>query len=357
MGVALREKKNKGGTVSLYLDIYHKGERHYEFLQNLSIVTKPTTALQRENNREARALARKILAKKQHELESSEYDITPAFKQRTDFVAFFSDYVSKYSKKDKRVMVACLGAFKDYLKDKQKSSLQANKLTADIIEGFRDYLLERYNYSTPHNYFKKLKKVVKVAVRKRLLHSDPSMDINLGVAKGISKNVLSYKEYELLAKTEITNVHIKRAFFFSLYTGLRFSDIVALKWQNIDLVNGSLRVRQAKTGAEVNMLLNPVALNVIGKKGKSNDLVFKLPSHTACTKSLRVWIKKAGIDKHITWHCARHSFATNHIIGKVDVKTISELLGHTSTAYTERYTHLVKEIKNNAILNMPKVEI
>ena len=105
------------------------------------------------------------------------------------------------------------------------------------------------------------------------------------------------------------------------------------------------------------MLLNEVAINVIGKKGKANQPVFNLPSHTACSKALKVWTRKAGINKHITWHCARHSFATNHIIGGIDTKTISELLGHTSTAYTERYTHLVKEIKDKAILNMPTFKI
>ena len=92
---------------------------------------------------------------------------------------------------------------------------------------------------------------------------------------------------------------------------------------------------------------------------KKDDLVFHLPSHTMCLKALRTWTKKAGIDKHITWHCARHSFGTNMAATAAQkgfsVRVVQEMMGHSNLQYTERYTRVVNEQKRTAMAELSKM--
>lgn len=78
-----------------------------------------------------------------------------------------------------------------------------------------------------------------------------------------------------------------------------------------------------------------------------------MPSHTACLKNLKAWTKKAEINKKITWHCARHSFATNIIFYGSDLNSASSLLGHNSFKYTQRYVRVVESLKEKAVQNLP----
>ena len=92
---------------------------------------------------------------------------------------------------------------------------------------------------------------------------------------------------------------------------------------------------------------------------EKDTLVFTLPSHTMCLKALRRWTKRAGIDKHITWHCARHSFGTNMAATAAQkgfsVRVVQEMMGHSSLRYTERYTRVVDEQKKKAMAELSKL--
>jgi len=358
MGVALRKKANKDNTTSLYLDIYNNGKRSYEFLQHLKIVTKPTSPIERELNKSNLDLAKKIKAKREHELESNEYDITPKYKQKIDFIQFYQSFLDNYTKKDKRVVEASFGKFKAFLDESEIKNLTTNQVDESLVHDFKTFLEDNLNGESPANYFKKFKMVMKYGVRKKIFLVNPAQDLSISSKTGIKKQVLSNDEIQLLASTQITNNEVKRAFLFSLFTGLRYCDIINLKWQNIDFKNGLLNIVQQKTGEQLTLELHQSALSILGKPSeKKQDFVFDLPSHTACTKNLKNWVTKAGITKHITWHCARHSFATNLIFYGADVNTASKLIGHNSLRYTERYTHIVKSLKVKAINNLPALKI
>ena len=97
-------------------------------------------------------------------------------------------------------------------------------------------------------------------------------------------------------------------------------------------------------------------LSLIGE-GKKDELIFALPSHTMCLKALRHWVAKAGIDKHITWHCARHSFAVNILNNGANIKTVASLLGHAGLKHTEKYTRAVDKLKEDAINTLASLAI
>lgn len=102
--------------------------------------------------------------------------------------------------------------------------------------------------------------------------------------------------------------------------------------------------------------LNDGLLGLIGE-GERKTLIFPLPSHTMCLKALRHWTKRAGIDKHITWHCARHSFAVNILNNGANIKTVASLLGHSGLKHTEKYTRAVDRLKEAAINSLPELKL
>jgi site-specific recombinase XerD len=358
MSVTLRKKANRNKTLSTYyLDIYQNNTRTYEFLKHLKHIEKPKNAFEREQNKECEKLAKLIKSKREHELESNDYNITPKFKQKIDFIAFFQDFINTYTKKDKRIVEATFIKFKEFLNDSEIQQLNTNQLDESLVHDFKTYLEQNLNGESPANYFKKFKMLIKTGVRKKIFVSNPAQDITIKKKDSIKKEILTNEDIQILASTPLTNNEVKRAFLFSLFTGLRYSDIIALKWQNIDFKNKILKTIQEKTKEQVIIELHQTALQILDTPAKNTDFVFSLPSHTACNKNLKYWCKKAGINKHITWHCARHSFATNLIFYGADVNTASKLLGHNSLRYTERYTHIVNSLKEKAVSNLPNINL
>lgn len=174
---------------------------------------------------------------------------------------------------------------------------------------------------------------------------------------------MSIEEMQRLITThyEGESTDIRRAFIFCMYSGLRWCDVKDLTFGNVDYSNRLLRFEQAKTkghssASGVVIPLNDGLLGLIGK-GERDALIFPLPSHTMCLKALRHWTKRAGIDKHITWHCARHSFAVNILNNGANIKTVASLLGHSGLKHTEKYTRAVDSLKEAAINSLPELNL
>ena len=134
-----------------------------------------------------------------------------------------------------------------------------------------------------------------------------------------------------------------------------------LTFSNVDYSNRLLKFEQNKTkghsGASGVMIpLNEGLLRLIGT-GDKQELIFPLPSQQMCLKALKHWVKKAEIDKHITWHCARHSFAVNILNNGANIKTVASLLGHSGLVHTEKYTRAVDALKQAAIDSLPELDI
>lgn len=356
MTVTLRKKENADGTVTPYLDIYHNGKRKYEFLTGLKLLKPARTAFDRQTNKQNIQLAEQIRAKRSQEIETNDYQITPKFKSKVDFVSYFENFAKRYPKKDKRVIISALYKFREFMRETDRKSISAGQVDEAFVIEFKEYLESALNGESPSNYFSKFKRVLKQATREKILPFNPATEVTIKKKASIKKEILSIEEIQKLAATPCTNDTVKRAFLFSLYTGLRHSDIIALTWGNIDLINKKLSIVQQKTGIRANVNLHETALqqlNGLKRSAHPESPVFTLPSHTACLKDLKVWVKKAGINKKITWHCARHSFATNLIYYGADITTASNLLGHSDLKYTQRYTRIVASMKEKAISNLP----
>lgn len=356
MAVQLRKKFNSDGTVSQYLDIYHNGKRSYEFLSKLKLLKPARTPFERKTNKENIQLAEQIKTKRSQELTANDYQVTPSFRNRTDFTEYFENFANRYTKKDKRVIISALYKFREFLRETGRKTVSANQVNESFVIEFKEYLESKLNGESPANYFSKFKRVLKHGTRERVFLTNPSSEVTIKKRETIQKEILSIDEIQQLAKTPSTNDHVKSAFIFSCFTGLRHCDIISLKWGNVDLVHKKLSIVQQKTGIRVNVNLHDTAIEVLnGRTGKPDSPVFTLPSHVACGKDLKVWVKKAGINKKITWHCSRHSFGTNLLFYGADIITTSNLLGHSDLKYTQRYVRIVNSMKQKAISNLPTI--
>lgn len=350
MAVLLKKRKNSDGTTSLYLILNYNGKRKYEFL-NQCKQFKVSNPIDRKNNKEKLELAKTILHTRSLEIENNNYDLTPKTKKWVDFIAYFENYNKSYGKKDIRVLQACLNKFKEFLKEENIKSLNSNELDENLMINFKEYLEHTLKGTSPATYFKRFKKVLNQGVRDKILTVNPAANVTIKENEGIIKDILTFDEIRLLFNADCPNKEVKRAFLFSCLTGLRFCDINTLKWSNIN--NNVLKHIQAKTSSPVSINLNESAMVLLGTPNDAIEHVFNLPSHTACLKNLKSWTKKAEINKKITWHCARHSFATNIIVYGADISSASALLGHNSYKYTQKYVRVVESLKERAVQNLP----
>lgn len=362
--VTLREKKLKGGNLSLYLDIYRDGERSYEFLR-LYINSKARTPLERQSNKTTYELAERIRVERENELNHIAHGQPIPTKQKISFFKFADDYVTNYKKKDIRNLKGAIRRFRDFLTEHKpklnQNTLKITQITPLMMTDFVEYLESRSTGEGAHTYFARFKKLLKRAVEEGIIFKSPADGVKCERAEGLRKDILTNEEIAVLAKTPCQNMNIKRAFIFCCSTGLRFCDVKELQFGDIDFAQNKMTIDQQKTGKMVTIDLNKTAQKMIGEPQSNDMIVFKLPSHTACLKTLKAWVKRAGIPKHITWHCARHSFAVNLLTlkgdDKPDIKTVSSTLGHSSLRHTEKYTRVVDELKKQAVNALPEYKL
>lgn len=336
MKVHLRKKKTSTGH-SLLLDYFVHGSRVREYL---GIHIEKGKA----DVKEKLLIAEAIRSQKEIELFSGQYGMSPSHRRKIDFIEYFKTFKDRSSRKDIRMFSACLAKLIEFSGEK----LPASSIDSKFCLSFFQHLLKNLKGETPYNYFKVFKNVLSSAVSDRMFLSSPAENVKAAKPAGVlTKQVLTDDEIKLLVKTRCGNENVKRAFLFACFTGLRAVDIRSLSWNQIDLVNNEMRFSQSKTSAFHIVPLNDSAISILGKPGKG--LVFKLPSQNGMNKDLKNWVGRAKIKKHITFHCARHTFGTSLLIHGADLKTTSVLLGHASTRETEKYTHISDQMKRKAV--------
>lgn len=383
----LYARKQSNGTESLYLEWYlgykvvvseRTGkevvlpQREKEVLDGLYLWTAPRTASERDHNKEVLKIAKGIQWEKSAQNSEQENGYRMKKKSReVSFYSFYEDYLRNYTKKDLRNIRLALVRFKFFLADSKKYSryaedIRPEQIDRDMILAFTEYLQEHSTGEGGLTLYKRFKKVIKYAVEHDVMVKNPCENISIRVDENsLTKDVLSIDEIKQLIQTHCKqeNPVIRKAFIFCLNTGLRFCDVRELTFENVDYANKRLHFEQNKTrghskSSHVEIPLRDDLLSLIGKPEKGKDeLIFPLPSHTMCLKALRHWVAKAGIDKHITWHCARHSFAVNILNNGANIKTVASLLGHAGLKHTEKYTRAVDKLKEEAINTLAGISL
>jgi integrase/recombinase XerD len=378
----LQQKKLTDGRLSLYLEFYLgrmqwkdedsgtikiKHDRRKEFL-NLYLSPTPKTPAEREANRKTLELAIEIRNEKEQALKASKTGKRLSPTKKINFLEYYETYFKNYTKADKRMIKASLERFKDFLKANYpmyQNNIRPEQLSKDMMTEFVDYLESKSFGEGALTFYKRFKKVIKYAVEHDVISKNPCNGVVCRVDENaLKKDILSVDEMKKLLSTpyEGQNPEIKRAFTFTLYTGIRHCDIINLKYSNVDFSNKLLTFEQSKTkgkssGSWVSIPLNEGLLSLIGEKPSKDDYIFKLPSQSMCLRALKTWTRKAEIDKNITWHSGRHSFAVLILNNGANIKTVASLLGHSGLKHTEKYTRAVDSLKEQAINSLPSLKL
>ena len=345
MGITLGKKRLKSGRISLFLDITSHGVRKKEYLGIL--LSGSRAGFCRKADHEKLMLAEEIRIKRELSFIRERYfmnDKAP-FSRPVLFSDFMKQFCADYNKKDKKVMAACLQQYLNFIQ--LHGDLDITQITTRRCKEFLQFLNEHLHGSTPANYFKKFISCVRYLVEKGILRQDPTLHISLQYAIFRAKEALSVSDLQKLYVTPCKHAELKKAFLFCCNTGLRWCDVNKLQTENINFETKILDFVQSKVeghskSARLQVYLNENAMNLLSKNilGK-NERLFHLPSYSYATRILIQWTQTAGINQHVTFHCARHTFITLLIDSGVSVKTVAALAGHSSTKHTERYIHAI----------------
>ena len=205
--------------------------------------------------------------------------------------------------------------------------------------------------NTASTYFS----IFKAALKQAFIDGYLTIDLSAKI-KGIQeqesrREYLTLDELNKLANTPCERDVLKRAALFSALTGLRHCDIQKLKWNEIAIEGNQVKLlfTQRKTKGVEYMPISEQAFKLCGEPRQPEQLVFEgLPNPSWISRPLRAWIEKAGIQKHLSFHCFRHTFATLQLANGTDIYTVSKMLGHTNVKTTQVYAKVVDEKKNKA---------
>jgi integrase/recombinase XerD len=258
-----------------------------------------------------------------------------------------------------------------------KSDLLFDELTVSFLKQYEAYLRDELGnaVNTIHSNLKIFRKLINDAIQEDLVSParNPFVKFKLKLEK-TEKAFLTEEELEAvwaLTLDEKRKIwHHRNLFIFATYAGgLRISDLLQLRWENISGTH--VRVTMHKTGDVVSVKLPTRALAILqlyrqpGSKGddrvfpllrqgldlKDPRALFKaLSSATVqANKDLKTIAERAGVHKHISFHCSRHTFATRALTKGMAIEHVSKLLGHASIKTTQIYAKIVNEELDRAM--------
>jgi site-specific recombinase XerD len=351
--VTLRQRVISNGRISLYLDYYPAIRNPYtmkmsrrEYL-GIYIYARPKNEIERDFNNEMLSKAEAIRCIRVQAIVNEEFGFLDKHKMKADFLAYFREKAKlKYHKWD-----CVYQHFEKFV----NGYCTFGDVTVELCQKFRQYLLNckqirHPNISVSRNsaagYFSTFRALLKVAYQEKMLRENLNDFIDKIEWKEVKKQYLTLAEVKKLAATPCKIPVLKQASLFSCMTGLRISDILQLTWDNIEVGpdNGYyIRICTEKTETEATLPISNEALELCGIPG--SGCVFKGLTRAMTNQPLKQWISEAGIKKHITFHCFRHSYAVIQISLGTDIYTVSKMLTHKNVSTTQIYADLVNSKK------------
>lgn len=344
--ITLREKKLSDGRVSLYLDIYEDGMRRYETLK-LYLVPETNDAT-RAQNRQTRKLAEVVRGKRLVEAQNTAF----GFAQRREGVLL----LPAFDKFRKGRNSSAYGNIYAHLRNLCPASMKVTQINERWVDSFVHHLRERgVSENSIAEYVAMFRVFWGWCTKKGIVSGNPFVGVKLNTRQAV-REYLTIEEVRTLASTP-TKYKVRNLFLFSCFTGLRWSDATALCWGDVEEFGGRTRIRfrQKKTGEYSVMDINAQAAALMGERRADNARIFECGCITNCNRQLRLWIASAGIRKNITFHCARHTFATMLLTLDTDIYTVSKLLGHTDISTTQIYAKIVDKKKQEAVDRIPQM--
>lgn len=359
LSVHLRERGIADGKIQLYLDITRNGKRWKEATHQ--ILLPGSSRLIKKKNEEARLVAETMRREREQALLDEINGI-----QRTgtgyldSFFKFYEDCMREYE--GSRTIQMWESALSHLHIFEKRDDLVFADIDEDWVKAWKHYLEydavvlrgthKKLARNTASVLFQKVVCCFNKARQKKLITFSPFDGVKGIKREDSHRQYLTKEELDRLAATPFQNADVKNSFLFSCLTGLRFTDVITLTWSEIIEEKDRMYVATMmdKPDRMIYIPLNASARKLIGERGIATDLLFPSVKHNrSVNRAISRWVARAGIQKHITFHNARHTFATQLLSNDVDIYTTQKLLGHTNISTTEIYAKLVDEKKVRAI--------
>lgn len=243
---------------------------------------------------------------------------------------------------------------KSFLRDKYEvEDIAFNRLTYSFVEDY-DFYCRINKAMSPRTVGKRiriLKRIVRRAVNKEIIPRSPFPDFVTKQTEAPRK-WLSKDDLDKIMQTRVEHKGVnlvRNLFIFSSFTGLSFVDIRNLKWEDISTdKNGTKWIRQkrSKTGSEACVPLMNIPLSILEKhKGSGKDgKVFDVGTYSLIVFYLADLEKACGLKTHLTYHQARHTWATQICLSNgVPIETLSRTMGHQDIGTTQIYAKITNQ--------------
>ena len=225
-----------------------------------------------------------------------------------------------------------------------------------MIQQYNMYLKTEKGCSsnTATKFLQNLKRITCISMRSGWLMKDPFVGVNLSI-KEVDRPYLTMEEIQKLIDYDSKIERLKRVrdiFIFSCYTGLAYIDVKKLKKSEVegnDEIGYWIRTRRQKTDARANIPLLAIPMDIINNYCRLDllmpeDPILPVLSNQKVNAYLKELADLCGIHKELTFHVARHSFATTlTMTNGVPMETVSKMLGHKNIKSTQHYARIVDQ--------------
>lgn len=350
--VSLRQSNRKNGKGYLFLD-YHPpiknqvtGTTYRQEYLHMTVYLNPTNKEQREHNENTMRQAEEIRSRKAIEMINKQYGLYDTRNEKNDFLAYYKDKVGQKDSSYIHFFRFCNG------------QCRFGDISMFLCNGYRDHLTNtakkkdgnKLSHNSACSYFSRFQYILKLAYKEHLIPNNIAECLEKIPYRNPQRAYLIMEEVMRLEKTPCRYAVLKRASMFSIFTGLRISDILDLDWSDIKTApdGGPCIIKNiVKAGRDDVIFISEEALAYCGER-KESGLVFYGLNRAMTYGPLKQWIKDAGISKEITFHNFRHTYATLLMAYGTDIYTVSHQLTHRDVKTTQIYADLVDDKRRMA---------
>lgn len=381
--IKIRFRKLSDGRQSIFLDstVYNlatgeenKSERHtYKFL-GLFLVPE-STPFDAQSNKQTLQLVEDMVRQMTEKYSRERLGVISRRASKGNFVDYVSAKKEKAMADGRTDFANALGKMLKRLVEYASSEILFAELDVDFLGGFIDFLKtveagHNYPFKTPRKLagttirtlYTYLRLMINHAYKDGLIIRNPTKEFSLQSKLTIEEHeraFLEIPELQAFMRLETKYELEKRAFIFACLCGLRSSDIRQLTWDTFIYTEEgvSVSITMEKTEKPLYLPISANAMKWLPERGsaKGSDPVFPLYYEGLVNRKLKIMTKQLGIDKHIPFHCSRHTFATMMLTLGVDIYTVSKLLGHSSVEQTLVYARLIDKKKEDAVKRIPSL--
>jgi site-specific recombinase XerD len=277
-------------------------------------------------------------------------------------IEYFENHITEYEKrigKDREAVTMreiknSLKHVKKFLKKKYNlTDIPFSSLTYSFIENYDYHLRVNLHLSSGSilGLISRLRRMVKYAINEGFISVDPFSGYKPIYPKAKQK-YLTMTELESIINTvfsaDILN-NTRDMFLFSCFTGLAYTDIRNLTTENIIKAPDGIqwiRTHRQKTGVQSNIPLLELPIQIIDKYSRSskNGKLLPIYSNSVINKQIKQIAKSCGIDRNLTFHCGRHTYASTVTLSQgIPIESVSSMLGHKNLSTTNIYAKITVE--------------